>query len=244
MELCVCVCVCACVCVCVCVCVPWEDRQGVGALRGGLEPLGHAGAGLPDDPPQPHPGGGHPNGEGPPRRHPQPGLPAATQRPGWHPTGEPQDLAVDPGSPPALHHAGTPPPTVHSEHTQSWKNIYMYRPYIDNLSSFKYGVGKQGQCKFVQEQKLEILLLDSVANHISVPPQAPPLDTPPPEPTSQSHLRLALPLFPSDANCEFAVVAQKNPKRNHDSREQVLLKCSRVELMTRTSLYLAETMTP
>ncbi len=74
----------------VCVC-----RQGASALHCGSEPLGHAGACLPDDPTKPDAGGGHQNGEGPPRGHPQPRVPSPAQWPGRHPEGEPQDVATE-----------------------------------------------------------------------------------------------------------------------------------------------------
>lgn len=70
-------------------------REGAGPLHCGSEPLGHAGAGLPDDQAKPDAGGGHQNGEGPPRRDPQPRVPPSAQRPGRHPEGEPQDVNAE-----------------------------------------------------------------------------------------------------------------------------------------------------
>lgn len=70
-------------------------RDGAGPLRGGGEPLRHAGSGLPDDPTEPDAGGGHQDREGPPGRHPKPGLPAPAQRPGQHPEGQPEGVAPE-----------------------------------------------------------------------------------------------------------------------------------------------------
>lgn len=67
-------------------------REDPGALRCRIEPIRHAGAGLPDDPSEHDPGGGHTDSEGPPRGHPQPRLPEAAQWAGRHPPRQPQNL--------------------------------------------------------------------------------------------------------------------------------------------------------